>query len=211
MNVFITPISTVMYNYLCNNRENEKVIKIKKIILIFSAFIVSIAFCAKFIINVWIEKYNEAVVVMILLFAAQYVSIMIRCIHINLYKAQKKQNRYFMIMLSIVIVSILLNSLFYNINKSIEAIALATLITNILWFIIGEVEFKNYRLKTKEYIYMIMLLILFIFCGSLKNPIGGFIIYIVSVIVLSVILLQEIFKYCLNQILIYVNKLKGAK
>ncbi len=214
MNVFITPISTVMYNYLCNNKEVEKVIKIKKIILIFSAFIVAIVFGAKFVINIWIEKYNEAIIVMILLFAAQYVSIIIRCVHVNLYKAEKKQNRYFFIMISIVIISIILNIIFYNINKSIESIALATLITNIIWFVIGEREFKKYILSAKDYLYMIILLIIFILCGIIVNSIYGFIIYIISAILLSLILLRETFLYCLNQLLVYIKellkKLKGA-
>lgn len=207
MNVFITPISTVMYNYLCNNRENEKVIKIKRLILIFSVFIISVVFGAKFIINIWIEKYNEAIIVMILLFAAQYVSIIIRCIHINLYKAERKQNRYFVIMIGIVVLSIILNIILYNINKSIESIALATLITNIVWFIIGEVDFKEYRLKIKDYLYMALLLVIFIICGIFINSIIGFIIYIISAIILSFILLKDDFVYCINEALVYLKKL----
>ncbi len=211
MNVFITPISTVMYNYLCNNKEVKDVIVIKKIILIFSAFIVSIVFGAKFVIDLWIEKYSGAVMVMILLFAAQYVSIIIRCVHVNLYKAEKKQNRYFFIMLSVVSISIILNIIFYNINKSIESIALATLITNMIWFIIGEIDFKKYRLHLKNYLYMIMLLIIFILCGSISNSIYGFTIYIMSVISLSLILLREDFVYCLKQGLRYFKKILNKK
>lgn len=207
MNVFITPISTVMYNYLCNNREQEKVIKIKRIILIFSASIISIVFGAKFIINMWIPKYNNAVIVMILLFAAQYVSIPIRCMHINLYKAEKKQNRYFFIMTIVVILSIILNLVFYNINKAIESIALATLITNVIWLIIGEIDFKEYRLQVKDYSYIIVLLILFIICGVFVNSILGFLIYIISVIVLSLLLLKETFVYCFSQMLVYVKSI----
>ena len=152
---------------------------------------------------------------MILLFAAQYVSIIIRCMHVNLYKAEKKQNRYFVIMIFIVILSVILNVILYYINKSIESIAFATLITNIIWFIVGEIDFRKYRLKMKDYIYMITLLLIFIICGIFINSILGFIIYIISAILLSVILLRETFIYFLNQISIYakkkyLNKLKGV-
>lgn len=212
MNVFVTPISTVMYNYLCNNKEKEKVISIKKIILIFAAFIVSVVFGAKFAINLWIEKYNEAITVMIILFAAQYMSIIIKCIHINLYKAYKKQNRYFLIMLSVVILSVVLNITFYNINKSMESIALATLITNIVWFIIGEFDFKQYRLKLKEYIYAVLILILFLICGMIiKNSIIGFIVYIISALILTLLLLNNSFKFCLKQGLGFIKKLLKIK
>ena len=207
MNVFITPISTVMYNYLCNNKDSERVIKIKRLILLFSVFIISIVFGAKFIINTWISKYNDSVIVMILLFAAQYVSIIIRCMHVNLYKAEKKQNRYFVIMVLIVVLSIILNVVLYNMNKSIESIAFATLITNIIWFIVGEIDFKEYRLKIKDYTYMIILLVVFIICGILVNSILGFIIYIIIAILLSMILLRETFIYCFNQVSIYAKKL----
>ena len=60
MSVFITPISTVMYNYLCNNKEKQEVLRIKKIIVLFSAIIIAVVFPAKFIIQTWIQKYNDA-------------------------------------------------------------------------------------------------------------------------------------------------------
>ena len=199
---------------MCNNKDSERVIKIKRLILLFSVFIISIVFGAKFIINTWISKYNDSVIVMILLFAAQYVSIIIRCMHVNLYKAEKKQNRYFVIMVLIVVLSIILNVVLYNMNKSIESIAFATLITNIIWFIVGEIDFKEYRLKIKDYTYMIILLVVFIICGILVNSILGFIIYIIIAILLSMILLRETFIYCFNQVSIYakktLKKLKGA-
>ena len=88
MNVFVTPISTVMYNYLCNHKEKGNIIRIKELILIFSTIIVAVVFPAKFIIQNWISKYNDSLAVLFLLFAAQYISIMVRCIHVNLYKAE---------------------------------------------------------------------------------------------------------------------------
>ena len=199
MNVFITPISTVMYNYLCNNKEKQQVIKIKRIILLFSTVIVAIIFPAKFVITKWIAKYNSALNVLFLLFAAQYISIMVRCIHINLYKAEKKQNRYFAIMMSVVGLSIILNAVFFLIYHSIEMIAIATLLTNIVWFIIGEIDFKNCRLKLKDYAYTFIILALFIACGLIDNSIVGFAVYVIGSLLLMVILMHATFKYCIKE------------
>lgn len=199
MNVFITPISTVMYNYLCKNRERENVINIKRVILIFSTVIVAVVFPAKFVITNWIKKYDASLSVLFLLFAAQFISIMVRCIHINLYKAEKKQNRYFAIMISVVILSIILNAIFYVIYHSIEMIAIATLVTNIVWFTIGELDFKNYRLKIKDYAYTSIILAIFIACGLINNAIIGFAVYGVCSILLMLILMPQTFKYCLNE------------
>lgn len=197
MNVFITPISTVMYNYLCNNREKKRVVETKGIILVFSTIVVAVMFPAKFVIQHWIQKYNSALNVLFLLFAAQYISIMIRCIHVNLYKAEKKQNRYFIFMIVIVILSVILNTIGYIIKHSIEIIAIATVITNIIWFIMGELDFKKYKLKLSYYIYTFLILGLFLLCGKIDNAIIGFLIYISVAFILMIICIPKTVKICL--------------
>ena len=200
MTVFITPISTVMYNYLCNNNEKEKVLNIKRIILLLSTLINSVVFPAQFIIDVWLTEYSESLKVLFILFAAQYISIIVRCVHVNLYKAEKRQNRYFIIMLGIVILSIILNTIFFHIKDNMEMIALATLVTNIIWFIIGEVDFSKYRLKAKEYIYTFIILILFILCSNIENAIIGFLVYNIIAIILIITIMPETFRYCINEV-----------
>ena len=191
MNVFITPISTVMYNYFCNNKEKEKIVNVKMYILLFASLIIAVIFPAKFIVDVWLTKYKDALNVLFLLFAAQYIAIMVRCVHVNLYKAEKKQNKYFKIMVIIVILSIILNIIAYNISKTINSIAIATLITNIIWFIIGEYEFKNYRLKIKDYIYTFFIMLVFLICGLILNSIIGMLIYFFIVIITAILLEKQ--------------------
>lgn len=206
MNVFVTPVSTVMYNYFCNNREIEDVRKIKKVIFIFSTIIVAVVFPAKFIIDIWLSKYQESLTVLFILFAAQYISITVRCIHINLYKAEKKQNRYFRVMLFVVILSIVLNVILYSIHKSMEMFAIATLITNIIWFIIGEFDFKKYQLRLSNYIYVFLIMILFIICGQIQNAIIGCIVYVFSSLILMMLFLNDTFRYCINEVFGYAKK-----
>lgn len=188
MNVFITPISTVMYNYFCNNKEKDKIINVKMYLLLFSSVIIAIIFLAKFIVDIWLIKYKETLKVLFLLFASQYISIMIRCVHVNLYKAEKKQNKYFKIMVIVVILSMILNMIAYKLSPNINAIAIATLITNTIWFIIGEYEFENYRLKIKDYIYTFFIMIAFLICGLISNAIIGMIIYCFIVLILAILL-----------------------
>lgn len=207
INVFVTPISTVMYNYFCKNKEKEKVIKIKKYILLFSVAIITLIFPVKFIVEIWLIKYKEAMNVMFLLFASQYISIMIKCVHLNLYKAEKRQNKYFKIMFGIVIISIILNMMLYKIFKNMESIAYATLITNIIWLLIGEYEFKEYRMRKGDYIYLFSILIIFLISSYIPSTIIGFFLYTISGILITIILerelkndlFNEIKKYCKNK------------
>ena len=199
MNVFITPVSTVMYNYLCNNKSKEKVLKIKNILVVFSSVIIALVFPAKFVVENWINKYNEAINILFILFAAQYITIMIKCVHINLYKAEKRQNRYFFIMTLIIIISVILNIIFYMLFKNMEVIALATLITAIIWFIIGEIDFKEYRLSLSKYLYILLIMILFLGCSQIANAIIAFILYTVVTFVAISCFMNETLRYILDE------------
>ena len=199
MNVFITPISTVMYNYLCNNKSKEQIIKVKSIISLFASVVIIVIFPAKFIVDIWLTKYIDSLIVLFLLFSAQYITILVRCIHVNLYKAEKKQNRYFIIMLIIVIISIILNTLLYVIFGTMESIAIATLITSFVWFIIGEMDFKKYRMKINNYLYIILCLIVFLICSRIENSIIACIIYGIIIFIFMNLLVRDSLMYVFSE------------
>ena len=211
MNVFITPISTVMYNYLCNNRSKEQVINLKNMILLFASVVVVTIFPAKFIVEIWLQKYLDSLDVLFLLFAAQCITILVRCVHVNLYKAEKKQNRYFIIMTIIVILSIILNILLFVLVGTMEAIALATLITSIIWFIIGEFDFKEYRMKVKNYVYIFLSMFTFLICGQMKNTILACVIYMTIIFIFMNVLMRNTLIYALKEVKNFINEWKRKK
>ena len=211
MNVFITPISTVMYNYLCNNKSKEQVINLKNMILLFASAVVITIFPAKFIVEIWLQKYLDSIDVLFLLFAAQCITILVRCVHVNLYKAEKKQNRYFIIMMIVVVLSIALNILLFALVGTMEAIALATLITSIVWFIIGEIDFKEYRMKVKNYLYIFFSVSIFLICGQIENTILACIIYMVTIFIFMNILMKNAVKNVLIEVKNFIDAWKRKK
>lgn len=206
VNVFITPISTVMYNYLCKNREKKDVLKIKNIIVLFSSFLISCAFPVKFIVNRWINKYDNSIDILFLLLSAQYLSIVVKCVHINLYKAEKKQKKYFLTMIFVIILSVILNVIGYYTTQSMLGIAIATLTVNLIWFLIGEIDFKKYCYHFKEYIFMVLILISFFLCNYIRNTILGFLVYIFIIFNLSIIFMRETIKYIFIEVKKYLTK-----
>ena len=211
MNVFITPISTVMYNYLCNNKSKEQIINLKNMILLFASVVVVAIFPAKFIVKIWLQKYLDSLDVLFLLFAAQCITILVRCVHVNLYKAEKKQNRYFIIMMAVVVLSIILNILLFVLVGTMEAIALATLITSIVWFIIGEIDFKEYRMKAKNYIYIFLSIFTFLICGQMGNTILACLIYMAIIFIFMNILMRNTLKNALREVKNFINEWKRKK
>ncbi len=71
MNVAVTPVTTTLYNYFCKATDEVKVRKARNYVMIFAALIVSCAFPARFILEVYLTKYIDSAKVMFLLFAAQ--------------------------------------------------------------------------------------------------------------------------------------------
>lgn len=211
MNVFIAPISTVMYNYLCNNKSKEQIINLKNMILLFASVVVVAIFPAKFIVEIWLQKYLDSLDVLFLLFAAQCITILVRCVHVNLYKAEKKQNRYFIIMMAVVVLSIILNILLFVLIGTMEAIALATLITSIVWFIIGEIDFKEYRMKAKNYIYIFLSIFTFLICGKMGNTILACLIYMAIIFIFMNILMRNTLKNALCEVKNFINEWKRKK
>lgn len=200
INALVNPISTVMYNYLCNNREVRKVRLLKRVVLLFGAGILLFAYPAKFIIMRWIPNYVEAIPVLFLLFASQFASIVVRCVHINLYKSNKKQNRYFACMVVVILISVILNLAFFNIFRTMEVIAVATLITNIVWLIIGEIDMKKYVLKIRDYIFVAIILGSFVFTIIIENAWIGLVVFGAVAIVSSFVCLPEGVGYAFKEV-----------
>lgn len=201
LNVFITPISVTMYNYLCINKDTDKVNRIKKILLIMTSFLIASAYPVKWIINNYITKYNEASNIIFILFSAQLLSIIVRCIHNNLYKSEKKQKRYFKIILITTLLAAITDYIGYIILPANESLAFATLLINIIWFVIAEIDFKRYRYKLKDYLYIITILITYLITGLVvTNAILGFIIYILINIILCILFMNKEILYIVNEI-----------
>lgn len=187
LNIFITPISTTMYNYFCRESRKEKVIKIKRYSFLLATVIVALAFPARFVIEQWLPKYNSSIDVLFFLIAAQYAAMTVKIVHVNLYKSRKQQKKYFKIMLCVIGVSALLNTIGYLLFHDMIAIAVATLITNIIWFIIGEVDLREYVLRFKDYVFFILNMAVFIVCGLCFDAILGFVLYCSFALVSSLV------------------------
>lgn len=209
LNIFISPISTTMYNYFCREKRKSKVIMIKKYSLLLSASIVILVFPAEFIIRQWLPRYLDSISVLFFLVAAQYTAILIKIVHVNLYKSRKQQKKYFGYMLCIIGVSIVLNLVSYLLFKSMIAIAIATLITNMIWLVVGEIDLREYALRMKDYSFFIINLAAFLICGLMMGPCLGACCYMLTILINSCVfefdLLKELYLKGKN----YLNKNNG--
>lgn len=199
MNVAVTPVTTTLYNYFCKATDEVKVRKARNYVMIFAALIVSCAFPARFILEVYLTKYIDSAKVMFLLFAAQIFYIVIKSIYVNLYKAQKKQSIYFIKLTAIIVVGFVFNVICYNLYKVKESFAVGTLLSAVCWYFLCLPDFKWIKYNTKEKLYPFIQTCAFLVCGFCFSAIPGFFIYIFEIMVVTWISFPKETKFIINE------------
>ena len=130
---------------------------------------------------------------LLFVFAAQGISAVVRGIYINKYKADGMQKKYLYQMSLILIISVILNCIFYFFWPSIAAIACATFVANLIWLIICEFENPELRYNLKTIFCVAFLLFIYFFTGYKENSIAGCLIYCGAGLVLGLTLMRDSF------------------
>lgn len=191
--VFINPIVTTMYNFICTTMEFESIKKIKRMCLIFSLFLISSAYPVKFILEVYLNKYIESKYVLFILFSTEVLFILMKGIYVNVYKARKQQDIYFKQLVISIIIGCVLNGIFYILFRSNEGIAFATLLSVVSWYVMCCVTVKELKPDWKEILILIVSIPVFIVTGFFLPSIGGFCLYILTITILTGVLLKSDF------------------
>lgn len=191
INVFITPITISLYNVFCTNLDNTYIYRIKKLTLLWGFIVIALFFPVKFILSSYLTKYYGSVAILYPLFGSQAFYAIIKGISVNLYKAERQQAIYFRVMSVMIIVAVISNILVYQVMKTSDAFAIATLITSIIWFLYCEWERPNIRFGVKEYGAIICLLFSYIYAANIENALVGLIIYVGMYIGVVLVFMRE--------------------
>ena len=185
LNAATTPITITMYNFFCRKKNVKTVISARKVILIFASLIISMAFPAKFVVEVYLQNYTDSLQVLFLLFGAQIFFIPNKAIYVNLYKANRKQKLYFIKLMTVIICGAILNAVFVHFLYTKEAFAYATLLSSFIWICFSYFDFKEYKVQIKELIYVFLELLVYILAGFFLNAVIGFIVFILFTVVMA--------------------------
>ena len=177
LNVAITPITTTLYNYFCKKRDYESVTKIRKYLLVVGSFLIASTFFVKGIVELFLKEYTGAMEVLFILFSTQLVYIVIKGIYVNLYKATRTQNKYFIRLVLVLAIGGICNYSFVKIYPFKEAFAYGTLVSAVIWLFFCIFDFKEYKLEMRELIYLFIEIGTLIVCGKCFSSLVGLLIY----------------------------------
>ncbi len=205
LTVAVTPITTTLYNYFCNNNAKEKVQLGKRYVTFAAVLIAASAFPVKFVIQYFLPKYNAAILVLMILFSSQIFYIPIKGVYVNLYKVRKQQNKYFRGIVSVVVIGVVLNALFYYLLRTKEAFAIGTLVSALLWYLLCCYDFKSVGFSLKEVIYSIAEIALLSLTGYYSHPVLGLAIYALASIAITIIIFPA---DCKRLVGLFINRIK---
>ena len=207
--IFITPVVTTMYNYICVTTDMKSIERIKRMCLVFSLFLISSAFPAKFILEVYLQKYLASKYVLFILFSTEVFYMLIKGIYVNIYKARKHQATYLKQLIGVIIVGVILNAIFYYFTRSNEGIAFATILSVVIWYVICCISVPEIKPDWKEILLVAIAIPLFILSGFYLEAIVGFVVYVVGVLLLSLILMKDSVTAVWNMVFGIVRKRLG--
>ncbi|WP_026510177.1 MULTISPECIES: hypothetical protein [unclassified Butyrivibrio] len=198
INALISPITVSFYNAFCKNSSAEYIKKSKRISMIFGVLAISTVFPIVWVTKIFLPKYTDSVTPLVFLFGAHSFYAVVKGVYVNLYKVNKKQNKYLFQLIELIIIATLLNTILYFFYRKMDAFAIATFLTALLWLIICEVQNPNYRFAKKECAYFLIVICVYFALNFFINEVLGFIIYITTVILGLRMLLPEVFEEILG-------------
>ena len=188
---FMAPLTVSLYNRFCKEYVPEKVRILKDLTSMYVCVIIAAAFPAKWILEHFMEQYLNASAVIFLLFASQGVGTVIRAVYVNQYKARGQQKKYLFQIMFMVCIAVVLNGVLYYFLRSMFAIALATLITNLIWLLLCEMEMPELRYPGGSALALGLLMGIYLFAGFALSSVWGFAVYVLSVPVMSLLFMRK--------------------
>ena len=187
-NVCVSAVTTTLYNHMCKIKDAKKVVKLRSYCSFIGIYLVTISFPIKLIVQFWLSKYVSSIPCLFILIGAHSYYFVIKAIYVNLFKARGEQKHYLKQIIAILLLAFVLNVIaYFVISKSKEAIACASLLTAIVWYILCVVRTRDVDINYCEVILMFGGTIFYLGCGLLiNNAIVGCVAYMIGIIILAI-------------------------
>ncbi len=210
--LFLESIYQVMYpkiKRLHKEKYSEIYMHLSNVVMYLTFFGVSAYFVFAVIIQTILPKY----VVSLEIFAILIIGIMLRGENVIVKKTfvllDKKQKMNFAINVTILSISIILNTISIIIFGSLISIAIASLISFFVWYIFLDILFlkNNYPVRRMKYIYLLILISMYLYLILNDfHTLVSFVTYISSVCIIMIFERKQIIKTYNFIIDIYVKK-----
>ena len=192
----LTAISTVLYPTM--KRMNTELIKnsyekLIACILMIVGFCIGVYFPLHIFINWFLPKYEASLLIFRVILPSLIFSSAITLVMHNYYKFLNKNTIFFKKTIYILLLSAVANYVFYYIFKTPISISIASVIVMVIWYILMEKDIIiEYNISWKRnFIYSIIVSVVFYFSSFLSNQILGFVVYYLLFIITTCLIFRH--------------------
>lgn len=189
--VFITPLYVTLYNSFCKDSSPDKIMDIKKLVLMWGFILAVFAFPAKWVVEHYLAKYEAALPLIFVLFSTQAMYAVIKGVYVNYFKAMKRQKQYFWQIMTMLIFAIISGLALYFIFKTMISLALGSLLTAVVWLAVNEYKHPTLRFSVKDWAYLTILLTVYLLTGIFLPTLAGTVIYVFTFVAASTVLMRN--------------------
>lgn len=186
----VTVVTNLVYPYLVRADENKYGLyytMLSDVVSVVSAAAMAAFFAAKFIIQLWIPKYNDSIPIVAILFGTIVFRILIMLVCGNYFKVLKMIKEYTANNIMAITIGFAFDVIALIVFNDSWYIALASLASFIVWYLITDRKFiKHFKLKVKDwmprYFYIVVSLGAFYFFANHDWVVSIFVYGIFTVI-----------------------------
>lgn len=191
--LIVNAVGMVFYNVISKRRDERLLNVIKNASIYLGVGAGLVFFIFKVIIQVFLPNYTAAINLLSITFIAIPYIMMSKILIANLYKATVSEYMYFrdsLIYAAGSFVLVLLSDLIFG---NLQAIAFATTVCYILWFVYASrMQFSYLKSSVKEVVLLASHSIVFFITANLFSTVSGFLIYFIYIILVIIYSKNEI-------------------
>lgn len=203
--IAISAIATVLFPALKRTDKTKALNSYRNYVSIILSCIfltLTIYFPLSGFIQWFLPKYTNSIVIFRVIFPGLAISSVISIIMHNYYKILNKSLTFFIKSIISLGVSALFNYIAYMIFKTPISISIASIFSLLIWYIITDNYFKKEHNinNRKNFIYLLINIIIFYACTVINNLIISGIIYILLITITTLIFQKQEIKEFINKI-----------
>lgn len=200
--LIVNAVGLVFYNVISKNEDKKMLRLTKRICLLLGVFGGIGFYVFKFIIEVFLSSYTASLPLLSITFIAIPYIMISKILIANLYKSRKNETKYFRHSTIFAGSSFVFVGAVYLITNNLIAIAFATTICYIVWFLYTtRIEYVFLKSTNKELALLISHMVVFYYCATSFSLITGFFLYLAYLVLVAMVFRRE-----LKDLLIFAKK-----
>lgn len=207
--ILLTAVSQPLFPYIAAGKldSQKKVSFVKRSLLMLGSLSGAAYFVCSLIVENWIPKYSNSLLVIKIYFALFPAMAVINCLYFNYYKVKKLKYRYTIDLLFMFALAVVLDLAAIKLNNGHIGVAMATVVVYYFWLIYGAKVFPELKLTKNEYAFIFLYLMLFFGIQRVTSNIIGMLLFVLIDYILCQTLFREEMKSILDYILEKLKKL----